>query len=46
MVKGMMENEGSGKRNCNQRDEEIVEEMGVQKLHRGCVQNLYMLIEF
>ena len=41
-----MEKEGSGKRNCNQRDEEIVEEMGVQKLHRGCVQNLYMLIEF
>ena len=46
MMKGMLEKEGSGKRNRNQRDEEIAEEMGVQKMHRGCGHNLYMLIEF
>jgi hypothetical protein len=46
MVKGMMEKEGSGKRNCNWCDEKIAVEMGVQKMHRGCRHNLYMLIEF
>ena len=27
-------------------DEEIAVEIGIQKMHRGCGRNLYMLIEF
>ena len=45
-MKGMKEKEGSGKRNCNQCDEEIAVEMGIQEMHRGYGHNLHMLIEF